>query len=82
MPWTKSNYPASMKKLPVAVRTKAISIANAMLKANKKMKEGVIIATATKKAKQLIAKAKKKPAAKKVIAKATLRQALGPRLEE
>lgn len=31
MPWTKTNYPVSMKNLSVKVRTKAIQIANAML---------------------------------------------------
>ncbi len=40
-----------MKNLPVKVRTKAIAIANAMLKAHPKMEEGEIIATATKNAK-------------------------------
>ena len=51
MPWTKTNYPVSMKNLPVKVRTKAIEIANAMLKEHPKMDEGEIIATATKNAK-------------------------------
>ena len=31
MPWTLDRYPASMKKLPPVVRTKAIIIANALL---------------------------------------------------
>jgi len=52
MPWTKSNYPDSMKKLPAATRTKAIAIANAILIENKKMAEGKIIATAIKRAKE------------------------------
>jgi uncharacterized protein YdaT len=51
MPWTKTNYPVSMKNLPVKVRAKAIEIANAMLKEHPKMDEGEIIATATKNAK-------------------------------
>jgi len=61
MPWTKTNYPVSMKKLPVKVRTKAIEIANAMLKEHPKMDEGEIIATATKNAKGVVDK-KKVPA--------------------
>ena len=51
MPWTKTNYPVSMKNLSVKVRTKAIQIANAMLKEHPTMEEGEIIATATKNAK-------------------------------
>ena len=31
MPWTTDRYPASMKRLPPAVREKAIEIANALL---------------------------------------------------
>lgn len=31
MPWTKQDYPASMKNLPVKTREKAIEIANALL---------------------------------------------------
>ncbi len=31
MPWNESYYPASMKRLPPAVRSKAIEIANALL---------------------------------------------------
>lgn len=60
MPWTKINYPASMKKLSAAVRTKAIEIANAMLRENKKLIEGIIIATAIKHAKDLAVKSEKK----------------------
>jgi uncharacterized protein YdaT len=71
MPWTKTNYPNSMKNLPVAVRTKAIAIANAMLKGNKKMKEGIIIATATKNAKELADKNGKKKKTKIVAKKKT-----------
>ncbi len=72
MPWTKSNYPDSMKKLSPLVRTKAIQIANAMLKANKKMKEGVLIATAIKNAKNVTGKSELKvkgTVKKKVVAK-------------
>ena len=61
MPWTKVNYPDSMKNLPVKVRIKAIQIANAMLKKHPKMDEGEIIATATMSAKGL-ADNKKAPA--------------------
>src|SRR5258706_13925504 len=50
MPWTKINYPVSMKHLPKAVREKAIDIANALLKENK-MNEGIIISTAISRAK-------------------------------
>ena len=53
MPWTKTNYPDSMKKLTVRVRNKAIEIANAILKEDKKMNEGVLIATAIKRAKDM-----------------------------
>ena len=60
MPWTNINYPASMKKLPVKVRNKAIKIANAMLKEKVKMKEGMLIATAIKHAKGTTVKTGKK----------------------
>lgn len=50
MPWTKSDYPASMKNLPSAVRNKAVEIANALLD-DSKMGEGRIIATAISRAK-------------------------------
>jgi len=51
MPWTKYNYPVSMKNLPELVRNKAIEIANAMLWESK-MEEGLIIATAISRAKK------------------------------
>ena len=35
MPWNESDYPASMKNLPPAVRAKAIEIANALLEAGR-----------------------------------------------
>jgi uncharacterized protein YdaT len=60
MPWTKTNYPDSMKKLPVAIRNKAIQIANGMLKEKKKMSEGAIIATSIKNAKDFYSKNEKK----------------------
>jgi uncharacterized protein YdaT len=50
MPWTKKNYPDSMKNLPEAVREKSIEIANALLDETN-MNEGVAIATAISRAK-------------------------------
>ena len=54
MPWTKSDYPNSMKNLPAKVRGKAIEIANALLR-KKSMDEGIVIATATSRAKDWVA---------------------------
>ena len=65
MPWTKMNYPNSMKNLPFNVRKKAIEIANAMLKEHPKMDEGEIIATAMKNAKGVTNK-KKVPSVSKM----------------
>jgi uncharacterized protein YdaT len=50
MPWTKKNYPPSMKNLPKAIRDKAVEIANALLDETK-MPEGIVIATAISRAK-------------------------------
>jgi uncharacterized protein YdaT len=50
MPWTKKDYPVSMKNLPEAVRGKAIEIANALLE-ERDMGEGIAIATAISRAK-------------------------------
>ena len=50
MPWTKTDYPNSMKNLPAKVREKAIAIANALLH-EKNMEEGILIATAISRAK-------------------------------
>jgi len=50
MPWTKEDYPASMKNLPVEVREKAIEIGNALLKETD-MDDGIAIATAISRAK-------------------------------
>ncbi len=50
MPWTKTDYPVSMKNLPKEVRDKAIEIANALLE-ERKMDEGIAIATAIIRAK-------------------------------
>jgi uncharacterized protein YdaT len=54
MPWTKTNYPNSMKNLPAAVRNKAIEIANALLE-ERHMDEGIAIATAISRAKDVAA---------------------------
>ena len=50
MPWTKYNYPASMKNLMAPVRNKAIEIANALL--DEGYEEGRAIAIATAKAEE------------------------------
>ena len=50
MPWTKDNFPNSMKNLPREVREKSIEIANALLE-EKRMDEGIAIATAISRAK-------------------------------
>jgi len=50
MPWTKRDYPVSMKNLPGEVRNKAIEIANALLE-EKNMDERIAIATAASRAK-------------------------------
>ena len=51
MPWTKTNYPNSLKNLPQTVRNKAIEIANALFKKGN-MEEGRIIAIAITNAKK------------------------------
>ena len=56
MVWDKNNYPDSMKNLDEDVREKAIEIANAMMRENKNMNEGQIIAIAMKKAKEAVKK--------------------------
>lgn len=50
MPWTKSNYPPSMKNLDPRVRGKAVEIANALLEDG--YEEGRSIAIATAQAKE------------------------------
>lgn len=50
MPWTKSDFPDSMKNLPLAVRHKAIEIANALVE-EEEMEDGIAIATAISRAK-------------------------------
>ena len=51
MPWTKTDYPNSMKNLPTIVRNKAISIANALLKKGD-LSEGSVIAVGISQAKK------------------------------
>ncbi|MEG9298808.1 DUF2188 domain-containing protein [Mangrovibacillus sp. Mu-81] len=48
MPWSKNDYPASLKNLPADVRNKAIEIANALL--DEGYDEGRAIAIATDRA--------------------------------
>lgn len=50
MPWTSERYPVSMRRLPDAVREKAIEIANALLEEG--MDEGKAIRIAISKAKE------------------------------
>jgi uncharacterized protein YdaT len=51
MPWTESYYPAAMKNLPPEVRSKAIEIANALLRM--RCPEGQAIRIAIARAKEL-----------------------------
>jgi len=50
MPWTKTDYPQSLKNFHAPVRNKAIEIANALLEDGKE--EGSAIAIATAKAEE------------------------------
>jgi len=50
MPWAKADFPVAMKNLPEEVRNKAIEIANALLD-EKRVEEGIAIATAISRAK-------------------------------
>lgn len=52
MPWSKNDYPDSMKNLEPAVREKAIEIANALLREN--YEEGRAISIATSQARKAI----------------------------
>ncbi len=54
MPWSATYYPVSMKNLPLAVRRKAIEIANALLGAGRP--EGQAIRIAIARAKQWAAR--------------------------
>ena len=70
MPWTKSDYPDSLKNLPAEVRNKAIDIANALLKETK-MDDGIAIATAISRAKDWSANRGKPTEKKNVNSKKT-----------
>jgi uncharacterized protein YdaT len=59
MPWTKTDYPDSIKNLPTEVRNKAIEIGNALIEEGK-MQEGIAIATAISRAKDWAAEHGKK----------------------
>jgi uncharacterized protein YdaT len=59
MPWTKKDYPNSMKNLPAAVRNKAVEIGNALLEESS-LDEGIAIATAISRAKDWAAEHDKK----------------------
>lgn len=61
MPWTKKDYPAAMKNLPVKVRNKAVEIANAILE-EVKLDEGGAIAIGISKAKDVLTDGTKKKA--------------------
>jgi uncharacterized protein YdaT len=50
MPWTKKNFPDSLKNLPLQVRNKAIEIGDALIE-DERMEEGIAIATAISRAK-------------------------------
>jgi uncharacterized protein YdaT len=44
MPWSKGDYPDSMKNLPTPTRNKAVEIANALLRDGKEEEEAIPIA--------------------------------------
>lgn len=46
MPWSKGDYPDSMKNLPTPVRNKAVEIANALLKDGRDEGEAIRIGIA------------------------------------
>ena len=50
MPWYHGDYPPSYKNQPLALREKAVEIANALL--GEGMEEGIAIATGLKQARQ------------------------------
>lgn len=50
MPWTKTEYPESMKNLMAPVRTKAVDIANTLLRDGRP--EGSVLAIATSQAEE------------------------------
>jgi len=51
MPWSKGDYPPSYKNQPLALREKAVELANALLEEG--VEEGIAIATGLKQARQL-----------------------------
>jgi uncharacterized protein YdaT len=60
MPWTKINYPDSLKKLPGSERKKVIKTAKALLKENKKRMEAALLTIVIKHAKDKAVKSEKK----------------------
>jgi uncharacterized protein YdaT len=70
MPWTKKDYPVSMKNLPAAVRGKAIEIGNALLE-DRNMNEGIAIATAISRAKDWAANHGKATKSKSAASRST-----------
>jgi uncharacterized protein YdaT len=50
MPWTLDRYPPAMRRLPLAVRAKAIAIANALLATGHDEGQAIRIAIAAAKA--------------------------------
>lgn len=69
MPWTKNDYPDSMKNLDVDVREKAIEIANALLKDN--YEEGRAISIATSQARKALHGDEKDRVAYEVVSRET-----------
>jgi uncharacterized protein YdaT len=63
MPWTNRSYPVSMKNLAKPVREKAIEIANALL-GERRMDEGIAIATSISRAKDWAANRGKETASR------------------
>ena len=59
MPWSDERYPNSMRHLPIAIRHKAIEIANALLQEG--MDEGMAIRIAMAKAKEWAARRNEDP---------------------
>jgi uncharacterized protein YdaT len=58
MPWYNGDYPPSYKNQPMALREKAVEIANALLKEG--VPEGIAIATGLKQARTYFKNLKKK----------------------
>jgi len=63
MPWYNGDYPPSYKNQPVALRKKAVEIANKLLENG--AEEGVAIATGLKQARAQLKKEKEKQSQKK-----------------